>query len=174
MKRAIAVFRHKPLKLSKLPEYPLEKLDYEGVEVQQSLMSLIQTFTPLDANFMNMWNQSDYDISNPDLGTSWSENDLSTTHTDFNIFADSQKADVLVTQQWIRLIVWQCALRKGLLSSSSTNPSMTFKYPLEIAASLINIISRIPKSSIMVHGLGIVSIPSSCCDHFSNHLLISP
>ncbi|KAH8819839.1 hypothetical protein F5884DRAFT_27498 [Xylogone sp. PMI_703] len=173
--RAVAVFRHKPLKLSKTPEYPLEKLDYEGIEVQQSLMSLIQTFKPLDADFMNVWNQSDYDISNPRLGTTWSENDLDAAQTDFTIFADSQKADVLVTQQWVRLLVWQCALRKGLLSSLSQNPSMTFKYPLEIASSLIGIVSRIPKSSIMVHGLGIFEkifdIACSVIDVASTHNL---
>jgi hypothetical protein len=170
--RAVAVFRHKPLKLSKVPKYPLEKLDYEGVEVQQSLMSLIHTFTPLDAEFMNIWNQSDYDISSPDLNTSWSKNDLSTINMDFTVFADSQKADVLVTQQWIRLIVWQCALRKGQLSSSAINPSMTFKYPLEIAESLINIVTRIPKSSITVHGLGIVSTSFIYRNYFLDHLLI--
>lgn len=124
-------------------------------------MSLIHTFTPLDTAFLNMWNQSDYDIANPTLEPTWSVNDLSKTVSDFTIFDDSQKADILVTQQWIRLIVWQCALRKGLLSSSATDPSMTFKYPLDIAASLIAIISRIPKSSIMVHGLGMVSIFAS-------------
>lgn len=121
-------------------------------------MSLIRTFAPLDATFVTMWNQSDYDISSPELGTTWSENDLTAEDADFAMFADSQKADVLVTQQWIRLLVWQCALRKGLLSSLATRPSMTFKYPLEIASSLISIVSRIPKASIMVHGLGIVSI----------------
>jgi hypothetical protein len=172
MIRAIAIFRHKPLKLSKVPGYPLEKFDDEGVEVQQSLMSLIHTFTPLDTAFLNMWNQSDYDISNPDLEPTWSETDLSTTRSDFTIFADSQNADILVTQQWIRLIVWQCALRKGLLSSSATDASMTFKYPLEIAASIINIISRIPKSSITVHGLGMVSICSTYCKQVANPLFI--
>lgn len=159
--RAIAVFRHKPLKLCKVPEYPTQKLHYEGAEIQQSLMTLVQTFAPLDSHFMSMWNQSDHDISNPELANGWCEEDLKSIDADYAIFQDSQKADVFVTQQWIRLIIWQCALRKRLLSSSSTNPSMSIKYPLDIASGLINIVSRIPPDSITVHGLGIVSTASN-------------
>jgi hypothetical protein len=152
--------RHKPLKISKTPENPFEKLESEGVEIQQSLMSLVNTFAPLDSRFVDMWNQSDCDISIPTFDVSWAMTDLRTANTDLTLLSDAQKADVFITQQWIRLILWQCALRKGLLSSSATDPSMTFKYPLEIATSLVNTISLIPKSSIMVHGIGIVSISS--------------
>ena len=114
----------------------------------------------MNASFVNIWNQSDYDISNADLTVNWSDQALSIMQADFNVFADSQKADILVTQQWIRLIVWQSALRRGLLSSTSRNSCMTFQYPLEIASFVLNITSTIPTSSIMVHGRGIVGLLS--------------
>ncbi|KFY01294.1 hypothetical protein V490_00985 [Pseudogymnoascus sp. VKM F-3557] len=153
--RAIAIFRHKPLRLFKTPAYPLDKFGYEGSDIQRSLLSLIQTFTPLNASFVNIWNQSNYDISDADLTVNWSNQALNIIQDDCNVFADSQKADILVTQQWIRLIVWQTALQRGLLSSTSPNPCMTFQYPLEIASFVLNITSTIPTFSIMVHGRGI-------------------
>jgi hypothetical protein len=66
-----------------------------------------------------------------------------------------QKADILVTQQWLRLIIWQSSMRQGLLSSSNEEESMTFAYPLKIAHSLLNVISSLPTTSIEVHGMGI-------------------
>jgi hypothetical protein len=68
---------------------------------------------------------------------------------------DIQKADILVTQQWLRLIVWQSSMRQGLLSSTAEDESMTFRYPLKIAHSLLDVISSLPTTSIEVHGMGI-------------------
>jgi hypothetical protein len=68
---------------------------------------------------------------------------------------DIQKADILVTQQWLRLIVWQSSMRQGLLSSHAEDESMTFRYPLKIAHSLLDVISSLPTTSIEVHGMGI-------------------
>lgn len=46
-------------------------------------------------------------------------------------------------------------MRQGLLSSNAEDESMTFRYPLKIATSLLNVISSLPTTSIEVHGMGI-------------------
>ena len=46
-------------------------------------------------------------------------------------------------------------MRQGLLSSVADDESMTFRYPLKIAHSLLNVISTLPTTSIEVHGMGI-------------------
>ncbi|EHK97046.1 putative Maltose fermentation regulatory protein MAL63 [Glarea lozoyensis 74030] len=46
-------------------------------------------------------------------------------------------------------------MRQGLLSSTASNESMTFSYPLKIAHSLLGVISSLPTTSIEVHGMGI-------------------
>jgi hypothetical protein len=46
-------------------------------------------------------------------------------------------------------------MRQGLLSSNAEDESMTFRYPLKIAYSLIDVISSLPTTSIEVHGMGI-------------------
>ena len=72
--------------------------------------------------------------------------------------SDIQRADVLITQQWLRLVFWQAALRLGLISSSAADSAFTYHYPVEIASSLCEIVKSLPPVAIQVHGLGIVSI----------------
>ncbi|KAH0351367.1 hypothetical protein KCU84_g8621, partial [Aureobasidium melanogenum] len=69
--------------------------------------------------------------------------------------SEIQRADVLITQQWLRLMVWQTALRLGLISSASMNPSYSYAYPIQIASSLHDILKTLPSAAIEVHGLGI-------------------
>ncbi|KAJ0157992.1 hypothetical protein CTA2_12571, partial [Colletotrichum tanaceti] len=82
-----------------------------------------------------------------------------------------QKADLLITQQWLRLIVWQSSMRQGLLSwtnpadsSGSVSPedgvpegnSMCFSFPLTVARDTAAILSSLPSKAVEVHGMGIM------------------
>jgi hypothetical protein len=70
---------------------------------------------------------------------------------------DVQSANILITQQWLRLMVWQTALRLGLISSTAADSAFSYGYPVEIASSLCEILKTLAPISIQVHGLGIVS-----------------
>lgn len=66
-----------------------------------------------------------------------------------------QKADLLITQQWLRLIVWQSSFRQSLLSWTAAHDSMHFAFPLAIARSTANVLQSLPSSAVEVHGMGI-------------------
>lgn len=66
-----------------------------------------------------------------------------------------QKADLLITQQWLRLIVWQSSAKHNLLSWNSPHESMNSAFPLEIARSTANVLQSLPSSAVEVHGMGI-------------------
>lgn len=66
-----------------------------------------------------------------------------------------QKADLLITQQWLRLIVWQSSFRQSLLSWTAPHESMHFAFPLAIARSTANVLQGLPSSAVEVHGMGI-------------------
>ncbi|OAA56149.1 fungal specific transcription factor domain-containing protein [Niveomyces insectorum RCEF 264] len=68
---------------------------------------------------------------------------------------DIQKADLLITQQWLRLIVWQSSFRQQLLSWTALDESMRFAFPLNIASRTAAIIQSLPAQAIEVHGMGI-------------------
>ncbi|KAL1849920.1 hypothetical protein Daus18300_013115, partial [Diaporthe australafricana] len=66
-----------------------------------------------------------------------------------------QKADLLVTQQWLRLIVWQASFRQSLLSWTAPHESMHFGFPLAIARSTAAVLQSLPSTAVEVHGMGI-------------------
>jgi hypothetical protein len=76
---------------------------------------------------------------------------------DVTAVSEIQRADILITQQWLRLAVWQTALKLGLISSTATDPSYTYSYPVQIALALCEVLKMLPSTAIEVHGLGIVS-----------------
>lgn len=66
-----------------------------------------------------------------------------------------QKADLLITQQWLRLIVWQSSFRQGLLSWGAPHESMHFAFPLAVARRTASVLASLPPSAVEVHGMGI-------------------
>ncbi|KAK8135039.1 C6 zinc finger domain containing protein [Apiospora sp. TS-2023a] len=68
---------------------------------------------------------------------------------------DIQKADLLMTQQWLRLIVWQSSFRQGLLSTAAPHASFSFGFPLAIARDTAAVLQSLPSQAVEVHGMGI-------------------
>ena len=67
-----------------------------------------------------------------------------------------QEADLRITQQWLRTIVWQLSTASGCLSSTARDSSMTLRYPIEIAQDLAAVTTRLPLDAMDVHGIGMV------------------
>ncbi|KAF7961241.1 hypothetical protein EAE96_000907 [Botrytis aclada] len=152
--RSFAILRHKPLTFSKTPALPSTLHDYESPEIHSGFMHLVQSYHLLDSSFVDSWNEaSDAPVST--LTYTALQQQLNLPRPSHLSLTTIQKADILVTQQWLRLIVWQSSMRQGLLSSTAVDESMTFRYPLNIAHSLLSVISSVPIASIEVHGMGI-------------------
>jgi hypothetical protein len=66
-----------------------------------------------------------------------------------------QKAGLMITQQWLRLIVWQSSFRQGLLSTAAAEQSFSFSFPLSIARDTAAILRSLPSRAVEVHGMGI-------------------
>ncbi|KAK5996902.1 putative sucrose utilization SUC1-like protein [Cladobotryum mycophilum] len=52
-----------------------------------------------------------------------------------------QRADYNITKHWMRTLLWQQAMSRGLLSSMSDDESMTFVFPSQIAKDLLTCIT---------------------------------
>ena len=152
--RSFAILRHKPLTLTKTPGFPSTLHEYEAPEIHSGFMHLVHSYHLLDSSFVDSWNESS-DAPASTLTYTALQQKLNLPHPSDVSLTDIQKADILVTQQWLRLVVWQSSMRQGLLSWHAEHESMTFCYPLKIAYSLLSIISSLPTTSIEVHGMGI-------------------
>jgi hypothetical protein len=140
--------------LSKTPEFPTTLHEYEAPEIHTGFMHLVNSYHLLDSSFVDSWNES-ADAPASTLTYAALQRHLDHPHHSNVSLTDTSKADILVTQQWLRLIIWQSSMRQGLLSSNAADESMTFRYPLKIAHSLLGVISSLPSTSIEVHGMSI-------------------
>jgi hypothetical protein len=108
--------------------------------VSRGLNSLHSLFSLLDFDFVQLWNDL---ASLSGDGRGFVELSRLQMHLQQDLIgrtyglSDIQRADVLITQQWLRLVFWQAALRLGLISSSATDSAFTYHYPVLIASSFL-------------------------------------
>lgn len=153
--RAYALERHRPLTLHATIELPTLDEEFPSqASTISGFLHMINLFRALDDTFIGLWNKARSDCS-----TSWLANlqqQLSDALPPNLNSTESQAADLRISQQWLRTMVWQLSITNGYLSSTSPDSSMTFKYPIEIARDLARDISILSLQSMEVHGIGLV------------------
>lgn len=152
--RAYALQRHRPLSLHATIELP--NLDEDAAERQiiVGFLHMINLFRPFDDTFVGLWNKTRNGCS-----TAWLaqlQQQLSGALPKKLNSTKTQAADIFTSQQWLRTIVWQLSIANGYLSSTSSNSSMTLKYPIEIAKDLMADVSHLPQKALEVHGIGLI------------------
>jgi hypothetical protein len=70
---------------------------------------------------------------------------------------ESQAADLRITQQWLRTMMWQLCVSQGLVSSVAADNTRTFKYPIEVSRDLLSMTHQFSQHAMEVHGVGLVS-----------------
>ncbi|RAQ51431.1 aflYd/ sugR/ sugar regulator [Aspergillus flavus] len=65
-----------------------------------------------------------------------------------------QRTDIAITQQWLRVLLWQLSLKNIFLSSASADDCMRLTYPVHVARDAIVLISNVPQDTFMAHGPG--------------------
>ena len=156
--RGCAILRNKPISMMRLPHIPKDYFDEHDEVVLAGFTSLCNLFSILDEKFVQLWYANDPE---EEIETSPMEN-LAAIQHDLNrlSFANTrmteiQKADVLITHQWLRLIFWQASMRQGLISSTSMDEVFFYNYPILIARDLCQVMKGMEYDAILVHGLGI-------------------
>lgn len=157
--RGAAVLDSFPVTILSPPTLSCDMFLDEDPSVSRGLSSLHSLFSLLNFDFVQLWNEL-ASLTGGERGFPELSRLQVHLRQDLGIqgLSDIQRADVLITQQWLRLVFWQAALRLGLISSSAADSAFTYHYPVEIASSLCEIVKSLPPVAIQVHGLGIVSI----------------
>lgn len=131
----------------------LEKLP-EGLR-SSGFARLVDLYQPFDEIFLGSWNGTSMMCSiELVLGI---ENHLQKAVSVSMDLSEIQMADLLVSQQWLRMIAWQLSTKLGLLSSTTKHESLTFWYPVNIARDLMVSTWGISHQSMQIHGIGLVS-----------------
>ena len=69
---------------------------------------------------------------------------------------DMQQADLIITRQWLRTVVWQMAMSRCLLSSGASKECMSLLFPVRLSHQLRFLITSMSRDAIEIHGSGIL------------------
>lgn len=117
--------------------------------------SLAALFRPLDTSFIALLNQEAMPFGPSPEHISHVETQINSALSQDLDLQDTQKANLRVTQLWLRVVIWKLRLRLGHLVEESYQHSVTFRYPIDIAKELMLSTRDLPASSFKVHGVGI-------------------
>lgn len=156
--RGLSILRNKPNLITQIPPLTTEYFDEQDGIVLAGFSALVNLFSILDDKFVKLWSSNSASVGDEPLdNVAILQHNLNETTFDHFAMTDIQKADVLITHQWLRLIFWQASMRQGLISYSAADPIFSSSYPITIAKDLCTLITahQLSYDSILVHGLGI-------------------
>jgi hypothetical protein len=87
----------------------------------------------------------------------FAQQQLSDDRATRNLQNELQRADISMTQQWMRVFLWQRALGVTSLRSANEQDGFSFAFPTTVAQSALFFVSTLPHSSLEAHGPGMVS-----------------
>ncbi|KAI1637881.1 hypothetical protein F4809DRAFT_603004 [Biscogniauxia mediterranea] len=156
--RSHAIRYRRPITLQVSPgsSFSLPSTDHNDPSLI-GLCCLAKLFRPLDSSFIALLNQETVSICLGPEALNGVEMGINTAldHPSITILQATQKANLRVTQLWLRVVLWQLRLRLGHLDEKNIINSRTYHYPLEIAKDLMLSTCDLPPDSIQVHGNGI-------------------
>ena len=150
--RSHAIRYRRPITLHITEDTPsLEILDPSLL----GFLNLAELFRPLNTSFIGLLNQEVTLDPSPAFVNDVEARVNSALGSGFGLY-DTQKANLRVTQLWLRLVIWKLRLRLGYLVEESYQHSITFRYPIDIAKELMLSTRDLPASSFIVHGVGMI------------------
>ncbi|KAF1833007.1 hypothetical protein BDW02DRAFT_402713 [Decorospora gaudefroyi] len=86
-----------------------------------------------------------------------------------------QRADITMTQQWMRIFLWQHALNVTNLSSrSSQDEEFSFRFPAKVAQNVLSNLSSLSRESVEAHGPGMESKLFDVANSLADVMMIMP
>ncbi|KAJ6150270.1 hypothetical protein N7471_001469 [Penicillium samsonianum] len=152
--RAHAIRRHRPITLQVTPESP--QLE-DGPLANASAIGfrcLVNLYRPFDEGFLSQWNGTNATCSIESL-VHLEERIQSAVPADLDL-PDILMADLRVSQQWLRIMIWQLSTTAGFLSTKPSHECMDFRYPLLIAQDLCFATWKLSRQSMETHGIGLI------------------
>jgi hypothetical protein len=155
-KRFTALSESMPICLEPLDTLP-EHDPTLAPEVEQGWNLIIQTFKLIDREFIQLWLGDRSLVTSEFIERKHQELDVDQWQTEVSMLSAMQQADLIITRQWLRTLVWQLAMSNILLSSESKTESLALTFPLRLSSQLRQFLTRKSHESVGIHGSGILS-----------------
>ena len=150
--RAHSIQHDVPTILKRAPNLPpLENLN-DG-SVTPAFIQLCRLFNILDVTITA-------DPSSARNALALAQQQLSSDEAPLSLENELQRADISMTQQWMRIFLWQHALNVTNLSSMNNENEFSFSFPAQVAQNVLSNLSSLSQQSVEAHGPGMVCASS--------------
>lgn len=152
--RAHAIRRHRPVTLQVTANSPTLEDPSPDDTSCIGFRCLADLYRPFDESFLGLWNGTHATCSRESL-ILLDRHICDAVPPDLEL-PDIPMADLRVSQQWLRTMIWQLSTTAGFLSSKASHPCMEFRYPLQIARDLSLATWKLSTQSMETHGIGLI------------------
>ncbi|KAH8673424.1 hypothetical protein BX600DRAFT_433053 [Xylariales sp. PMI_506] len=172
--RGVAMLHKLPVILKPDIMLPTPGVD-DQAHILPAFLKLVNLFWVFDqSGIFDILQNQDSDVSN---FTSTARGCLDLLQTrlqdsaaDYESSNDVQKADIFITRQWMRAVVWRAAVRLGMATRASS--------PIRIAKEFVTFMSQLPKAAIEAHGPTVeyktYDIATAVIDAMTSNISVNP
>lgn len=172
---AILDYRHAILP----PLYTLPEHDPTiPIQIHDGFNHIIKLFRLLDTEFLTSWLDAQ---SGSSVTSTWVEaksreleGSPESDSMSFANLSQMQRADLSITREWLRTLVWRLAMGQTLLSSRSSKECLSLLFPVRLSQSLRVQVSNMSRHDIEVHGSSITQKLFEITDTIADVLIHVP
>lgn len=164
--RAHSLQHDVPTTLKRAPDLPpLENL--EDGSVTPAFIQLCRLFNILDVTITA-------DPATARNALAVAQQQLSSDEAPLSLENELQRADITMTQQWMRIFLWQHALNVTNMSSANQDEEFSFSFPAKVAQNVLSNLSSLSRQSIEAHGPGMESKLFDVANSLADVMMIMP
>lgn len=147
------------------------------IQVHEGFIHIIKLFKLLDTEFLNSW----LDSQGANVTSTWVEaksreleGDPEADARELSMLSMMQRADLCITREWLRTLVWRLAMSQTLLSSRSPKECLSLLFPVRLSQTLRQLVSSMSRQDIEVHGTSITQKLFEITDTIADVLIHVP
>lgn len=149
------------------------------VQVHEGFIQIIKLFRLLDTEFLSSWLGAAGQTG--PVTSTWVEaksreleGDPEADALELANLSMMQRADLTITREWLRTLVWRLAMGQTLLSSRSSKECLSLLFPVRLSQSLRHQLSSMSRQDIEVHGSSITQKLFEITDTIADVLIHIP
>ncbi|KAM0228787.1 hypothetical protein ACHAP5_011850 [Fusarium lateritium] len=154
--RAYALQRNRPTRLQDTLALPIVDPMSSDAEILLGFLDLISLFRPFDAEFIAQWNLATPSTMIDSAHLSNLQCLLKYALPNLANYSQVQQADLLISRQWLKMVVWKLCASKRVLSTTNSQDVMSLHYPASIAREIVLVSQLVPTQAFEANGIGIL------------------
>lgn len=154
--RAYSLQRNRPITLQDTLALPQVDSSSADAEILLGFLDLISLFRHFGAELIATWNAPTRSTS-ADLDLMTLQTYLRHTLPNVSRYSPAQQADLLMSRQWLKIVVWKlCVSQSTLTVNADDQDAMSLHYPATIARDVVLASRLVSTEAFEANGIGIL------------------